>query len=232
MSSEEVDVNVFILSRSVVDISYKMVHDVFVWLPTRSPQSRSPLTQAGGAGPSFKITRGNFLGAVSTSFSEAVETSVRSLSSEADAAAAVAVALGRPFRAPSFFPGEAAGLGRTLAFVLDAGLRSRRVRPECGTGARGAVGMVWEESMEARTSSVRAIHGAGAAVWEGRPPLRFLVAASSYRDAIRRFHMYDEWSLEWKTYRFQIVDVPPSLVCSELALVVDQPGEVSQGPTR
>ncbi len=120
----------------------------------------------------MRITLGSFFGA-EPSLSEDVDASVRSLSSEAD----VAATLGRALLAADFLPGDVAGLVRLLPF---AGLRSRRVRLEAGMGARGAAGMLCEVSIDANSSTVRASHGAGDAVWDGLPPRRFFVAASSY----------------------------------------------------
>ena len=135
------------------------------------------LCHAPGAGPSLRITRGSFFGPAaspSLAFSDPVETSVRSLSSDAESAAVAA--LGRPFFAPDFFPGEVAGLARLLSLPA---FRPRSVRSDAGMGARGGAGMVCEESMAAKSSTVRASHGAGGAVCDGRPPRRFFVAPSS-----------------------------------------------------
>ena len=157
------------------------------------------------------MTRGSFFGAVS-SFSEADDTSVNSLSSEADVAD-VAAALGRPFRAADFLPGDEAGLARLLPF---AGLRSRRVRSEAGIGARGAVGIVCEESIDAKSSTVRASHGAGGTVWDGRPPRRFLVAASSYEGV----SLCDALQVRVKTtYRGQVLYAPPCWVSPEVVFL-------------
>ena len=131
------------------------------------------------------MTRGNFFGAATSppscfSGAGSSEESVSSLSSDPDDAVA-ATALGRPRAAPDFaeagfLPGDVAGLGRPL---LLRGLSSRKVLSEAGTGARGSGASVCEESIEAKTSSVRASHVGGGPVWDARPPRRFFVAASS-----------------------------------------------------
>lgn len=84
------------------------------------------------------MTRGSFFCLALSSFSEDVDTSVRSLSSDAEAAEAEA-ALARPFFAPGFLPGDVAGLTRLLPLPA---LRSRSVLSDGGTGTREAAGMM------------------------------------------------------------------------------------------
>lgn len=124
------------------------------------------------------MTRGSFLDADSPpalSEPDPLVMSVRSLSDPE-----VDFFVRSPFFAEPLLPGEVAGLAFALA-VLAAlcGFRSRRVLLDGGTGARGATGTVCEESMDAKSSTARASHGSGEAVWDSRPPLRFFVAASS-----------------------------------------------------
>lgn len=124
------------------------------------------------------MTRGSFFDADSPpAFSEPdpLVMSVKSLSDPE-----VDFFVRSTFFAAPFLPGEVAGLAFALA-VLAAlcGFRSRRVRLDGGMGARGGTGTVCDESIDAKSSTVLASHGSGGAVWDGRPPLRFLVAASS-----------------------------------------------------
>lgn len=131
------------------------------------------------------MTRGNFFVADSAGacFSGGfpLETSESPLSSDEDDGGSAA-ALGRPRAvlasgiAACFVEGTE-GLDRPL--FPCPGLRSRSVLSETGKGARGRAGRVCEESMEAKTSRVRASHGGGGVFWDGRPPRRFLVAVSS-----------------------------------------------------
>ena len=114
------------------------------------------------------MTRGNFFVADSAvaCFSRwfPLETSESPLSSDEDDGGSAA-ALGRPRAVLAFgvaicFAEGMEGLDRPLLFPF-AGLRSRSVLSEVGTGARGCAGRVCEESIEAKTSRVRASHGAG-----------------------------------------------------------------------
>lgn len=173
---------------------------------------RTPHYQSAGAGPSLRITRGNFFTAdsLTASFSGVVPlgTSESSPSSDEDDVNSVVV-LGRPraalaLRGAACFPDDTDGLDRPLLFPF-AGLRSRSVLSEAGTGARGCAGRVCDESMEAKTSMVRASHGAGGVFCDGRPPRRFFVAASSYYQKFLSYAMVTKATGAGETHSSEVL---------------------------